>query len=111
MAQTKSSLQADGGLKAGASGTLLTQVTKGTLSIDPASLAADTEADTTVALSGAAVGDVIIVNPPATAFSAGMLMCQAHVSAAGIVTIRFSNRSAGAIDIAESSFPYILIKS
>lgn len=109
MSRTAGSFQADGGLKAGSDGTLLTKVEKGSVSVDLASIAASSAADATLTISGAAAGDSVIIN--AAGLTAGLLLCQAYVSAADTVTVRLYNTTAGAIDEASATWYYTLIKS
>jgi hypothetical protein len=111
MAKTVGSVQADAGLKAGAAGTLITRIVKGSFTLDAADLATVTAADESVTIAGAAAGDIVIINPPTTALTAGMLVCNAHVSAANTVKIRLYNSSGGSINLASGTWYYTLIKS
>lgn len=111
MSTTTGSLSATGGLQAGSFGTLLTQIKKGTVSVDVTSLNTVTSADITVTLTGAATGDLVILHPPATAMTAGLLVCQAFVSAANTVKVRVYNASGETIDEAAATWTYLLIKS
>lgn len=68
----------------------------GTVSFDPASLASGSIATTTVTVTGATTGDLVVVS-----FSiplAGLHLC-GWVSAADTVTVSFYNPTAGAIDL------------
>lgn len=99
------------GVRVGSTGTVLTKIEKGEITVDLASVNADTEADATATVTGAAAGDIVILNPKTAALTAGLLVCQAHVSAADTVKFRISNRSGGAIDEASATWYYVLIKS
>lgn len=94
-----------------ASDAQITRVIKGTITMDPASVGSTTVADQTFTLTGAVVGDALILNPPATALTAGMLVCQAQVSATDTIKVRFYNTTGGAIDLGSASWTYCLIRS
>ncbi len=98
------------GFKAG-SGTTITKILKGTVAVNLASLATVTAADLDVTITGAAVGDSVIIQPPAADMTAGLLVCQAWVAAADTVTIRVYNASGSTIDEASATWIYTLIRS
>jgi hypothetical protein len=83
----------------------------GTVSVNPASLADGAEADTSVTISGATVGDVVIMTPPTAGLDAGILICGAWVSAADTVKVRLHNNSGGTVDVAAGTWAYCLIRS
>ncbi len=95
----------------GSGGTAITKVVKGTVNINFADLAADTVATETVTLTGAAVGDTVILNPPAAGLTAGLLILQAFVSAANTVSIVVLNHSGGNINEGAADWNYVLIRS
>ena len=109
--QSTSTVTGVAGLKAGSDGTTLTTIIKGSFTIDAADLASVTAVDESVTISGVAVGDILIVNPPATALTAGMLVCQAWVSATDTIKFRLYNASGGAINLASASWNYTIIRS
>ena len=111
MSKTVGTIQADGGLQVGSSGTTLTQISKGTVTVDVTSLDTVSSADISVTLTGAATGDLVVLIPPATAMTAGLLVAQAFVSAADTVKVRVYNSSLGTIDEASATWTYLLIKS
>lgn len=80
---------------------LFTAVYNGTATIDPASIAAGATATTTITATGAAVGDFVIVAPGVSL--AGLVMTS-YVSAANTVTVVLYNPTAGAIDLASSTW-------
>lgn len=82
-------------LQIGASGTAISQVKVYTPTLTPASVAAATVAEQTFGVAGLAVGDKVVVNPPAISNATGL--AGARVSAAGTLAIRFSNPTAGAL--------------
>lgn len=94
------------------SGTIITKIIKGTMTVDPASLALAAVADLSVTVAGAAVGDIVVVNPPAAALAAGFIVAQVWVSATDTITLRFFN-AAGTdpLDIGSGSWTYTLIRS
>ncbi|SOD42323.1 hypothetical protein [Nitrosovibrio sp. Nv4] len=73
-----------------------------TAALDFASIAAAASADLTIAVAGAAVGDAVSLGLPA-APTAGLIF-QTFVSAAGIVTVRATNITAGAVDAASATY-------
>lgn len=76
--------------------------------LDFASIAAADSADLTIAVSGAAVGDTVILGLPA-APAAGLVWC-AFVSATDVVTIRASNITALAVDAASATYRVSVVK-
>lgn len=97
------------GFRVGASTVDLTLVMKGTVSVDPASLLAATTNDTSVTITGAALGDVIVMNPP-DALESGLVFGGARVTAANTVKVRVGNVTAGAIDAAAASWTYAIYR-
>ena len=100
------------GLAIGEKGTAsdLTFVKKGTVSVTVAALAAAAEADVDVTISGAKVGDIIVVNPPEDAAETGLCVAAAWISAANTLTIRMSNQQAStALTGSTKDWPYLLI--
>ena len=90
-------------------GSAITVIRKGTVTIDPASVNATTVADQTFTLTGAAVNDILVLNPRA-ALTAGLTWGGAHVSATNTVKIRFYNTTGAPIDEASATWDYILIR-
>jgi hypothetical protein len=91
-------------------GTPITKIVKGTVAIDPASVAANAVADQTFTLTGAVVGDTLILNPP-SGINAGLAVLEYYVSAANQITIRFHNTTGSPIDQASGNWTYCLIRS
>jgi hypothetical protein len=75
-------------------------VLSGSATFDPASLATNTGATTTVSVSGAAVGDFVLAS-----FSADLqgITLSGYVSASNTVSVRFQNGTAGTIDLASGT--------
>lgn len=99
------------GFIAGSDGTQITKILKGTVAVNLASLATVTAADLDITITGAVVGDTVILHPPAADMTAGLLVCQAWVAAADTVTVRVYNASGGTIDEASANWIYTLIRS
>lgn len=72
------------------------------VTLDFGSIAANLSADLTVAVPGAAAGDIALVAPPAAPDSE--ITFTAFVSAANTVTVRAANNSAGAVNPASASY-------
>jgi hypothetical protein len=82
----------------------------GTVALDPASVAAQTCTEHQVTISGAAVGDVVCLTPPAS-LEAGLCVSGARVSAANTVQIRLCNVTGGAVDGSSRTWSYVLIRA
>jgi len=93
------------------SGTVITKVVKGTVTINPASINATTVSSQTFTLTGAATGDSLMLNPPAAGLTAGLLVSQYFVSAADTITVVFFNTTGAPIDEGSASWGYTLIRS
>lgn len=98
-----------GGFTPGTSAKSITQIIQGTVAIDPASLGAATSAETAVTISGAATGDIVVMNVP-PALEVGLVFSGARVSAANTVQVRLSNITAGAIDGANLTWGYLIVR-
>jgi hypothetical protein len=77
------------------------------VTVDVASLAANTETDTAVVVPGALVGDSIVVTPLGT-WPAGLTAPQGRCLVAGTVQVRIGNVTAAPIDPASQSFRFSL---
>lgn len=80
-----------------------------TAALDFPSTAAQTSSDLTIAVTGAALGDVVTLGIPFASVNANSGY-EAFVSAAGTVTVRFNNYSAAAIDPASGTFRVSILK-
>ena len=87
-------------------GTLMRKIQSGTISINPPSIATITRAAVTFTLTGAAVGDRIVMEPPA-ALNDDLVFVGARVTAADTVTVYIYNPTAGAIDDAAQTWNYL----
>jgi hypothetical protein len=97
------------GFTPGTSSVSITQIYKGTVSVNPGSLATLTSEDVTVTITGAASGDIVIMNPNASLEST-LAFGGAYVSAANTVKVRISNVSSGTVDGAALNWTYALIR-
>lgn len=96
------------GARRGVTGTDISLIKRGTVTINPASIAGQEQAELTVTITGAALGDTVILTPPA-AFEA-LIVGAARVSAADTVKFVLGNLTVGAIDAASASWGYTLIR-
>lgn len=90
----------------GASGTVINKILRGSVTINPASVAANTVASQTFTLTGAATGDSLTLNPPAAGLTAGLLVLQSFVSATDTITVVFFNTTGSPIDQASGTWTY-----
>lgn len=79
---------------------------KGTVTIDPASINATTVSSQTFTLSGVVAGDSIVLNPPPTGLTAGLLVMQVYASGTNQITVVFQNTTGSPIDQASGSWTY-----
>lgn len=98
------------GFKPGASSVALTLVAKGTVTVDAASIADNDVGVTTLTITGAATGDIVVLCPPAAGLTAGLMAGQAFVSAANTVKLPIANLSGGAVDEASASWDYMILR-
>lgn len=91
------------------SGATITKVLTATASLNFPSISAASQADLTITVTGAAVGDEVIMSLPAA--PAAGLVFNAFVSATNTVTVRASNISGSPVDAAAASFGVIVINA
>lgn len=94
--------------------TLAARILRGTFSMSLTSLAATTSSSFTCTVTGAAVGDSVIVNPGngfgTSSTDQARLSYVAYVSAANTVTVTVRNASAATAAITASTWTAIVIK-
>ena len=73
------------------------------VAVDPASIAANTGAETDVTVTGVTTDDMVVACEAQAALNNGITF-NARVKAANTVAIMFSNSTIGAIDIASTNF-------
>jgi hypothetical protein len=78
--------------------------------LDFGNTAAQTSAELTIAVTGAATGDSVVVSPP-TASNVANSCYTARVSSAGVVAVKLNNYSAGAIDPPSGTFKVTVLKN
>lgn len=81
----------------------------GTAPLDFGSVSAQSSADLTITVTGAALGDSVALGVPTASVTAGV-MFTAWVSAANTVTVRAHNYSAAAADPASGSFKATIVR-
>lgn len=89
-------------------GTKVTKVVKGTASVDLPSINNLATGSATFTVTGAAVGDVVVVNPPT--MTAGLSFGGAAVTGTDTVTVYAQNASGVTINEAAANYTYILFK-
>ena len=87
-------------------GATLTKLRTATATLDFPSISAVSQADLTITVTGAVVGDEVVLALPA-APTAGIVF-NAFVSAADTVTVRASNITAAAVDPASASYSVLV---
>ncbi len=94
----------------GTGGAVLTKVLKGTISVVVPTQAAATSADIAdIAVTGAAVGDSVILNPPTTAVESGLTF-YGRCKAAGFITVNIGNlKAAAALTGSTTNWNYAII--
>ena len=96
-----------GTLAVGSSGSTVKEIATGTGSVNLASIAAGATGSGTFTVTGAASGDVVVVNPPA--LTTGLVFAGAAVTGANTVTVYAVNASAASIDEAAATFRYLWV--
>lgn len=83
---------------------------KGNINIDPPRIAANSAGEQTFNLSGANVGDVLLLNPPANGINGGVYMMSSRVSGANQITVTFFNPTGGTVDASSGNWTFVLYK-
>lgn len=91
-------------------GTTINTIVRGTVAIDPASIASAAVGETSVTITGATVGDTVVLSPPTAGLTAGLGLLDARVSAANTVKVRIANLSGGSVDEPSGTWTYMLIR-
>ncbi len=92
-------------------GTAITKVVKGTIAVNPSSLDTLTGEILSLTITGAAVGDIVVICPAAAGFTQGILLGGAWVSATNTVKLQVFNSTGGTLNEASATCDYVLIRS
>lgn len=96
-----------GGIKIGSK--TIDGILTGTVSINPASIAATSRAATSVTIAGVKVGDTVVLEPPA-ALNDDLLYVGCRVTANDTVAVYLYNPTGGAIDDSARDWDYRVIR-
>lgn len=88
---------------------LFPTVLRGSTTWDPASIGANSSTTTTVSVTGAALGDQVLVSKTSGSFSNGEIYF-GYVSSSGQVTIQLQNGSGATFDIASADYNIMVLK-
>jgi hypothetical protein len=80
----------------------------GEFTINPDTINSDSQVETTIALDGAAPGDVFVVSP--RQMDAGLVVTSARITATDEAGVALYNASGGAVDGAEQTYDYYILK-
>lgn len=92
-------------------GTTITKIVRNTVTVNPASINANTVSSQTFTFTGAVVGDSVAMNPPAAGLTTGLIVLQCFISAADTVTIVFQNTTGAPIDEPSANWNGLLVRS
>ncbi len=96
----------------GSGGTVLTLIKKGTVTVNLPNVVTVADAvDVAIVVTGAAVGDIVMLQPPAAALTAGLQLLQAWASATNEIKVRVYNPTLADINEASGTWNYCLIRS
>lgn len=95
---------ADVGALAIGTSTVVKGITYGSASLDPASINGNSTGTVTTTITGAATGDIVIVNPPA--LTTGLAFAGCAVTSADTLTIYLVNATASPINNAAATFKW-----
>lgn len=96
-----------GTLAVGSSGSVIKKIASNTASVDFPSISAAATGSATFTLTGAASGDMVLLNPPA--LTSGLVFAGAAVTAADTVTVYAVNATASPINEAAATFRYLWV--
>lgn len=92
-------------------GTPLTYWERGTVTVNPGAITTGAELDYAMTVANAAVGDSLVMNPPAGGASAGLEVTSAWVDSAGTIKMRLRNNTGSTLTPASATWTYLLIRS
>lgn len=94
-------------LRIGLSGTTIKKIVSGTASLNPGSIATVSRGTVAMTVTGAAVGDAFIIEPP-TGLDDDLIFC-GYVVSTNTVTIQLYNPTGGPIDDGALTWRYVWI--
>jgi hypothetical protein len=87
-------------------GTKIKKIKAGTVALDPPNIATVARGSVDFTITGAAAGDIVVMNPPAT-LNDDLVFVGAAVTAADTVTVYLYNPTGGGINDTELTWGYI----
>lgn len=81
----------------------------GAVAVDPGSIATTVRGEVDVAISGVAVGDAVVMNPPSD-LEATLVYAGCRAKAADTVTLFLYNKSGGGVDGASKTWTYMFFR-
>lgn len=96
-----------GTLAVGSSGSVIKKIASSTAAVDFPNISAAATGSATFTLTGAAAGDMVLLNPPA--LTSGLVFAGATVTAADTVTVYAVNATASPINEASATFRYLWV--
>jgi hypothetical protein len=108
--RVKSDLIQTDQIKIGSSGTALSNVSTGTLSVNPAGIVANSRGSVSVTLTGCATTDRVTLQPPAS-LNDDLLYVGCRVTAANTLTIYLYNATDGTVDDGALNWDYLWVKT
>lgn len=81
----------------------------GTVAVNPPSIAATSSAEVAVSISGVAVGDIVLFEPPSGLETGLAASGTGRVSAANTVQLRLTNVTGAAVDGASRTWRYLWV--
>jgi hypothetical protein len=87
----------------------LKPILSGTIAVDPASISANSSAETAVTITGVAAGDIVIMNVPAS-LETGLAYSGVRVSAANTVQVRLTNATGSGVDGTSRDWTYLVLR-
>jgi hypothetical protein len=104
--QVNGTTTTNGGVTIGSGGTLIKKVVVSSVTIDPPSIASFASGSATFTITGAAVGDWVLMEPP-TAIDARLVVEQSVVTSADTVTMKLFNGSINTTDAPSQTWRYM----
>jgi len=88
-------------------GTVVKNIKYGSASLDAASINGNSTGTVTTTITGAATGDIVVVNPPA--LTTGLAFAGAAITSANTLTIYLVNATGSPINNAAATFTWVWI--